>query len=345
MFRKVICAVLLLVTASMSGFAQEKGFSLILYPDPQNYNKYAANQPIFELMTAWTAENVDDLGVKAVLCTGDLVEQNELLTPDGKNGDRTSAQQWEAASNAFKRLDNVVPYILCGGNHDYGYVRAENRMTNLPKYFPVERNSLWQDCLVSVCNNFYGVPTLENAAYEFHDANWGDLLVIAAEFAPRDEVLEWAGKLCSKYKDHKVIFLTHSYMRAQGEIVQSESYGVSPANYGQAIWDKLVFPSSNIRLVLCGHYSDARGGKYNVAFRSDKNQAGDEVFQMLFNAQTDGGGWQGNGGDGWLRILEFLPDGKTVSVKTFSPLFAFSPSTSELAWRMDLCDRFVFVIN
>lgn len=40
---------------------------------------------------------------------------------------------------------------------------------------------------------------------------------------------------------------------------------------------------------------------------------------MMFNAQTEGGGWHGNGGDGWLRIMEFMPDGKTIKIKTFSP--------------------------
>ena len=63
---------------------------------------------------------------------------------------------------------------------------------------------------------------------------------------------------------------------------------------------------------------------------------------MMFNAQREGGGWNGNGGDGWLRILEFLPDGKTVQVKTFSPLFALSPATQHLAWRTESYDQFSF---
>ncbi|MDB4668291.1 hypothetical protein OAF06_05905 [Akkermansiaceae bacterium] len=44
---------------------------------------------------------------------------------------------------------------------------------------------------------------------------------------------------------------------------------------------------------------------------------------MLFNAQGLGGGSkkEGNGGDGWLRLLTFEPDGKTMTVRTFSPLF------------------------
>jgi len=63
----------------------------------------------------------------------------------------------------------------------------------------------------------------------------------------------------------------------------------------------------------------------------------------LFDAQSMGGGHrEGNGGDGWLRILEFMPDGKTVKVKTFSPLFAASPSTRHLAWKKDERNEYVF---
>lgn len=59
----------------------EKSFSMILLPDPQSYTKFAANQPIFDLMTRWAANNLEKLSVKAVLCTGDLVEQNEWPVP------------------------------------------------------------------------------------------------------------------------------------------------------------------------------------------------------------------------------------------------------------------------
>ena len=48
---------------------------MILLPDPQSYTKFDTNQPIFELMTAWVASVKKNLAVKAVLCTGDLVEQ------------------------------------------------------------------------------------------------------------------------------------------------------------------------------------------------------------------------------------------------------------------------------
>ena len=66
---------------------------------------------------------------------------------------------------------------------------------------------------------------------------------------------------------------------------------------------------------------------------------------MMFNAQTHGGGWHGNGGDGWLRILEFLPDQQTVIVKTFSPFFALSPSTIDKSWRNETYDSFIIKLS
>lgn len=321
--------------------------TIILLPDPQTYTKFDTNQPIFDLMTAWTAANLDKLSVQAVLCTGDLVEQNELLVPDNVNGNQTSAQQWEAASHAFAKLDGEVPYVICGGNHDYGYARSENRLCNLPKYFPVERNSKWKDCLVSVCHNAFGVPTLENAAFEFAIPHWGKILVIATEFAPRDEVLDWAKGLASddKYSHHKIFLLTHSYLTWEGKRIEHEPYKVNPANYGEAIWQKLVYPSKNIRMVICGHYCLNDDFRHNVGQRTDRNIAGKEVFQMMFNAQTAGGGWHGNGGDGWLRIMEFMPDGKTIKVKTYSPFFGISPTTEQFAWRKASWDEFSIILE
>lgn len=99
----------------------KNSFSMILLPDPQSYNKFDANQPLFELQTAWIANNIEPLRIKGVLCTGDLVEQNEIRIPDGTNGNQTSEEQWKAASRAFERLDNKIPYVICTGNHDYGY--------------------------------------------------------------------------------------------------------------------------------------------------------------------------------------------------------------------------------
>ena len=89
-----------------------ESFSMILLGDPQGYTKYDINQPLFDLCTAWIADNIESLKIKAVLCTGDLVEQNDNNVLNRKMLNQTSREMWEAASQALKRLDNKVPILL-----------------------------------------------------------------------------------------------------------------------------------------------------------------------------------------------------------------------------------------
>ena len=338
---------------------EEGSFSMIMVPDPQSYVKFAANQPLFELQTAWIAQNIKRLNIKAALFTGDMVEQNNKLIsaplPNEYNGDQTSRQQWEAISRGLARLDNRLPYIACQGNHDLGYIAAEYRYSMMPDYIYPERNMAFEKTLVSTGANYEGIHTMENAAFEFHDKAWGDLLIISFEFAPRDEALDWAKGLIEsdRFKNHRVIILTHSFLATNGERIVNEGYKLTPRNWAQAVWDKLIYPSKNIKMVLCGHTGNPPkikdGEKVNyqptTCYRVDKAADGHEVVQMMFNSQNGDGSWNGNGGDCWLRILEFRPDGKTIGVRTFSPLFAQSRLTKHLAWRTDAYDQYLLTIE
>ena len=345
----ILCALIPVSAFAQNTYTPPKlshpdSWSMVVLPDPQTYVKFERNQPLFELMTAWISENADPLHIRMVLCTGDLVEQNEMPNPDGRNGNQSSKAQWESVARAFGRLDGKVPYIPASGNHDFGYKSIENRHSNFDKYFPADKNFLNQKMLRDVSYGANGMPTLANATFELISPQGQKYLIMALEFAPRDTIIEWANQIVNqdKYKDHRIIVLTHSYLNAKNEPIEKEGYPLTDGNYGAAIWKKLVHPSKNIQMVVSGHIGapdDARG---HVGFRTDLNSGGKKVNQMVFNAQAMGGGWNGNGGDGWLRLLEFLPDGKTVKVKTFSPFFAISPSTQKLAWRTEPFDEFTF---
>ncbi len=339
-----------------------ESFSMIMFGDPQSYIKFSATQPLFDLQTAWIAQNAKRLNVMTALITGDLVEQNNKVIagglPNFPNGTQTSRQQWEAVSHSLSFLDGKVPYIACQGNHDIGYIAAEHRYSQMPDYIYPERNPENMEHLVATAPNWQGIHTLENAAYEFNDENWGGLLIVALEFAPRDEILQWASELISKpeYSGHKVILFVHSFLRHDGTRIEEEKYKVTPRNWPQAVWEKLVYPSENIVLVLCGHTgippkikagSNVGDIDYSCTcgFRTDPAADGHLVPQMMFNSQTNDGQWYGNGGDCWLRILEFKPDGRTVGVRTFSPLFAISPLSASQAWRTAPYDQFEFTID
>lgn len=322
-------------------------WSMIMLPDPQTYVKFSRNQPLFELMMKWIGENIEELNIKMVLCPGDLVEQNEMINPDGIAANQPSNQQWESVSNSFKAIDGEVPYLTALGNHDYGFKNIENRKSNFNQYFPVDKNPENQKILREVTLNAEGIPTLENAAFEMTSPHDRKMLFITLEFAPRDRVIDWAKRVVNldKYKNHTVVILTHSYLNEKNEHIVDENYPIEEGNYGKAIFEKLVQPSHNIQMVFSGHIGSPDNARSHIAFRTDTNAAGKKVQQMTFNAQALGGGWMGNGGDGWLRILEFMPDNKTVKVKTFSPLFAISPTTQKYAWRRASYDEFSFELD
>ncbi|WP_339706426.1 metallophosphoesterase [uncultured Kriegella sp.] len=320
---------------------------MILIPDTQSYVKFERNHGILELMTSWISENIDSLNIRMVLCTGDLVEQNDLLVPDHINGNLPSRKQWQAVSHAFERLDGKVPYVLAAGNHDFGYKSVENRNTYYNTYFPADRNILNDKALRSAGKNIQGFPSPENAIYEFVSPHQRKFLFVNIEFAPRDTVLRWAQQEISsqRYLNHTVAVLTHSYLNSKNEHIEKENYPIQDGNYGKAIWEKLVAPSENIQMVFSGHIGSSDDFRGHTAFKVDKNAANKKINQMTFNAQAMGGGWHGNGGDGWLRILEFLPDGNTVNVTTFSPYFAISPSTQKMSYHNVPFNKFTFTLD
>lgn len=345
----------------MDGTAQEKAkfnhpslenqqsWTMILLPDIQNYVKFKRNQPILDVMMNWIVENEEKMNIKMVMCTGDLVEHDDIVNPDPKKMDQTGKQQWEATAKAFEKLDGKIPYVTATGNHDYNIFSYTHKpkTTHFPQYFPADKNSKNQRLLREVTANVYGNPSLENASYEWKSPHGKDFLFLSLEFAPRDTILRWANQVVNqeKYANHSVLLLTHAYLNFKNEHIETAKYDLQDANYGTAVFNRLVKPSKNIEMVFSGHIGSPNDVKKHLGFRIDKNAAGKNVSQMTFNAQALGGGTYGSGGDGWIRILEFLPDGKTVRVRTFSPFFALSSNTQNMAWRTEDYDEFTMTLN
>ena len=330
---------------------QPGSWTMVVVPDIQAYVERPRNHGIVDLMNAWIVDFQDTLRIQQVLFTGDLVYRNDQPTPTPDRHSLMAAEQWKAVSRLMERLDGRVPYILCTGNHDYGHMLAENRNTYFADYFPTDRNPQTRKHLVACNYSANGYTTLENSAYEFTAPAPDNrkFLIITLQFAPTDADLKWAKKLVDqpRFADHIGVILTHSYLSKTGERIKKEKYQVSKegGNPGEEIFRKLVFPAKNIRLVICGHIAAADKWEGGVVFSMDKNSSGKSVAQMAFNTQAIGGGFHGSGGDGWLRLLEFMPDRKTVRATTFSPLFAISPSTRHLAWKHDERNEFTFTLE
>src|SRR5690606_23339285 len=79
-------------------------------------------------------------------------------------------------------------------------------------------------------------------------------------------------------------------------------------NDGEALWQNLLKKHENVFLVLSGHVlGDGQGRLTSVG------DHGNSVHQILCNYQM-----LRQGGNGFLRLMEFKPDG-TIQNKSYSP--------------------------
>ncbi|MBN2210119.1 MAG: metallophosphoesterase [Sedimentisphaerales bacterium] len=274
-------------------------WTLAILPDTQHYSQ--SYPGLFLMQTSWLAQNRDRFNIAFTLHLGDITNRN---TP----------QEWQNAQNAMKILDGVIPYALATGNHDYEGKNTPNYNTGINGYFLPSK--------AEEQPTFGGMKEpghLENT-YHLFEAGGCSWIVISLEWAPRDEMVEWANAIMSKHPDRFGILITHAYLyfdnqrydHTKGHQAWNPYKSDAPGtkNDGQELWDKLV-RKHNFVFVFNGHV--LRDG---TGYRADKNDAGKTVHQVLSNFQM-----RPLGGEGYMRLMEFLPDGKTVKIRSYSPLY------------------------
>lgn len=278
--------------------------TIVALPDTQIYSERYPQH--FLSQTRWIRQQLKEHNIVAVFHEGDITNRN---TPE----------QWENAQRAMDELYGRVPMIVAPGNHDMG--PGGNGATHdsmMSRYLDVARfqkhASFGGTMEPHQAENNYSL-------FEIGNAKW---IGIALEWAPRDLAVVWADKLLNQYADRQAIIVTHAYMyydetKYDWDRTQSQSW--SPYQYGVAqnaqgindagdLWEKVIDRHSNVAMVLSGHVLADGAGRL-----SEKTHFGNVVHQMLANYQT-----LHEGGDGWLRLIEVLPDGETVQVKTYSPV-------------------------
>lgn len=172
-----------------------------------------------------------------------------------------------------------------------------------------------------------------NSAQIF-DAGGYTFLHIAIQMQPPDDVVEWARGVMAKHPGKPTILTMHDYLSTSGErrpnpIVDLERIDPDRHNSAEELWQKLIQPSDQIFLVLCGH-------QHGQAKRIDKNAEGHEVYQVLADYQdrgqvaVDAGVPPGHFGrpvgigDGWYRLMTFdlAADVPNIKVTTYSSHYA-----------------------
>ncbi len=288
-------------------------WTLAVLPDTQSYVR--AYPEVFASQTAWLVRERAARNILCVLHTGDVVE-NDM------------PEEWLRAQTAMQTLSAAdLPAVVVLGNKDVSSL--------VPRESLFERYFTWA-AFASV-NGPHGAAwgaaesgRLENL-WRRLETPWGPFLILALEFGPRETILDWSDQLLTQHRDARVIILTHAYLYSNGERYHWERWGCeqrwNPHAYlrgaedgavsdGERIWQRLILRHTHVVAVLCGHVKNS-----GVAYSAAQRKAGTIVHQLLANFQDGVTPDRGMGGGGFLRLLEFQSDARTVAVKTYSPWY------------------------
>ena len=183
--------------------------------------------------------------------------------------------------------------------------------TQINTYFKATDNPLNDPAQGGILKGVMTPGEIQNAYYDFTAPDGRKMLVFCARMgaAAGDRRLGKSNRCpAGVRRSHRRA--AHAWLSArQQHALQRQSRG------GRRRWTRAVArissgSTSNFEMTFNGHFG-GDGAGYLASTANDGNM----VHQMFLNTQ-----FETHGGDGWMRIVEFLDDGKTVRVRTYSTL-------------------------
>jgi len=303
---------------------------VVMSPDEQGYTPNASRFTTYCLPIAtWAAAQIVPNKIKAVVHMGDGVS------------DCTVSAEWDRYEALIAATEDVLPTAILPGNHDWplnGGVRRPK--TAYDGRFPASRwsgETWWVDS--------YPAGTCHNMAVGFTACGltW---IILTLEFGADDGAIAWAKALMEANPRVWFIVATHTLLEGQvgltadGDVpfrddaALGTDAGVGPPSYwgfteensntGAAIFLKLLRSAINVALALGSHiygaHSIADGwNHYGQSYRRILNRRGGIIHAIHANYQegTDG---TGNGGAGFVRLLQFRPGEGRIQVTAWTPV-------------------------
>ena len=268
-------------------------FTLAMLPDTQYYcaERYDGLAEMFSAQTSWIVQERQTWNTAYVAHVGDIVDSGDD-EPD----------QWLVADAAMSLLEDPdttgladgIPYGVAVGNHDQSpNGDPDGTTTNFNAWFGVER---FQG------RAYYGGPfggddTSNDNHYDLFSAGGLDFIVLYLEYDDEQDadVLAQASDLLDQYADRRAILVSHHLLETSGAFSQQ----------GELVYEGLK-QHANLFLMLCGHLTDE-------VWREDTCE-GHTVYTVMADYQFDG-----NGGDGWMRLFTFSPAEAAIHAQTYSP--------------------------
>lgn len=255
----------------------------------------------------YVLSNVESKKVKHVFGLGDITDNDNDV-------------EWAVAKTQIARMDGVVPYSIIRGNHDI-YSSGKNMKVS-SKYDQIYGST---DCdyakQYTYCYEGEGADFRARNTIHFFSAGNFDYMVVALDYGPSDNVLNWASEMIAAHPFHNVIVTTHAYLASDGTTLDSgdncpptrdynsnNSYGV---NNGDHMWEKLIRKHKNIVMVMCGH-----DPKDQVLMTQTAGDNGNIVSQFLIDPQR----MDLDGAVGMVATFYVSENGEDVTVEWYSTI-------------------------
>ena len=255
----------------------------------------------------WAIDNKESKNLQAMLYMGDLA--------NGRTDTEESEwrRQWENVSTATNLMDDKVPYVVVPGNHDYLRDSSTRDLTMFNEYYPYSKFS---------SKDYYGgayqEDHTENTYYTF-EVQGIKYLVMAMEFGPVEDVLNWMDEVIESHKDYRTIVITHGFLNPAGELYSDGSYlsadwyfsrNNEEATSSAEFWNKHLSKHENLFMILCGHSVTE-----SVALKILDGQSGNKVITLRMDPSYL---IAGNGCDPVLGLLGFNETTKDMTLNYFS---------------------------
>ena len=197
----------------------------------------------------------------------------------------TSATEFQNADTAYDRLDAAgVPYSVSPGNHDLDGL--------FNTYFGPGRFA---------GKSYYKGPmkTGENQNnYSLFSAGGMDFIIINLTFKPSSSVYDWADGLLKANPSRRGIVVQHDMLNTDNSWLNQAAFTALKDN-------------SNLFLMLSGHMHTQTDGS---AYRAESGTDGHRIHVLMTDYQEFA-----NGGNGYLRLLRFVPGQDKIAASIYSP--------------------------
>ncbi|MGD6816663.1 lamin tail domain-containing protein [Metabacillus sp. 113a] len=255
-------------------------YTFVWISDTQYYSETYPH--IYDSQTKWIADKKEEMKIKYVFHTGDLVNM--------ANQD----YQWKAADQYMKTLEDAnVPYGVLAGNHD-----VDHKTSDYSQYWKYFGENRFKD------QPHYGESYQNNKGhYDLISANGNDYIMVYMGWGVDDESIAWMNKVLSEHPDRKAILNFHEYLMATG----------TRHPLGEKLFQEIVVPNQNVIAVLSGHYHESRVYTDEIDDNGD-GKPDRSVPQILADYQSGP-----EGGQGYMRLLHFDADDNRIIVNTYSP--------------------------